>query len=198
MLCSQVHALYLYGYLRDSRLVYPVSTLSLADFGDKHLALGNAYADMMRQAGFQPVLQTLNPREYADQVWNRRDFRAFLGPMPPVYSPNGYLVGVAHSQGQYAITGYVNPDLDALILRQFSAGDDRTELVRQTERLMLQKAFLFMPVSGASLWVWSDRIRDFAPNFAASEDFYWAKMRVGVAGESRHAIGEGTTQSQQR
>ena len=153
-------------------------TLSLADFGDKYLALGNAYADMMRQAGFQPALKTLNPREYADQVWNQRDFQAFLGPMPPVYSPNGFLAGMAHSQGQYAVTGYANPDLDALILRQFSAGDDRAELVRQTERLMLQKAFLFMQASGASLWVRSDRVQGFAPNFAASEYFHWARIRV--------------------
>ena len=166
--------------LAQSGVKTPVAfTLSLADFGDKYLALGNAYADMMRQAGFQPALETLNPREYADQVWNRRDFQAFLGPMPPVYSPNGFLVGMAHSQGQYAITGYVNPELDALILRQFSAGDDREELVRQTQRLMLQKAFLFMPASGVSLWMWREHVQGFAPNLGASEYFYWAKMRVG-------------------
>ncbi|MBI4203234.1 MAG: ABC transporter substrate-binding protein [Chloroflexi bacterium] len=154
-------------------------TFSLGDFGDKYLALGEAYVDMMTAAGFQPELATLNPREYAQRVWDRGDFQAFLGPMPPVYSPNGFLVGMAHSAGQYAITGYVNPDLDSLILRQFGADEERGSLVRQVQGMILEEAFLFMPMSGVSLWVWHERVKDFAPNFAASEYFHWARVRVG-------------------
>jgi len=31
---------------------------------------------------------------------------------------------------------------------------------------------------GASLWMWRDNVIGFAPNFAASEYFYWTKMSV--------------------
>lgn len=165
--------------LAQAKIQTPVPfTLSLADFGDKYLALGEAYAGMMRQAGFQPTVKRLNPRHYAQQVWSGREFQAFLGPMPPVSSPNGFLVGMAHSEGQYAITGYANPDMDRRILEQLGAEDGREELVREVQRRMLQEAFLFMPASGASLWVWRERVGGFAPNFAASEYFHWARMRM--------------------
>ncbi|MBI4198753.1 MAG: ABC transporter substrate-binding protein [Chloroflexi bacterium] len=153
-------------------------TLSLADFGDKYLALGDAYAAMMRGAGLSPRLEPLNPRQYAQQVWSGRDFQAFLGPMPPVYSPNDFLLSMAHSQGRYAITGYADLDMDRRILEQSGADDGREELVRGVQRRMLEEAFLFMPASGASLWVWAERVRGFAPNFAASDYFHWAKIRV--------------------
>jgi ABC-type transport system substrate-binding protein len=153
-------------------------TLSLADFGDKYLALGDAYAAMMRGAGFSPRPELLNPRQYAQQVWSERDFQAFLGPMPPVYSPNGFLLSMAHSQGQYAITGYANPDMDRRIPDQSGANDGREELGREVQRRMLQEAFLFMPASGASMWVWTERVGGFAPNFAASEYLHWAKIHM--------------------
>ncbi|MBI4340354.1 MAG: ABC transporter substrate-binding protein [Chloroflexi bacterium] len=155
-------------------------TLSLADFGDKYLALGDAYAAMMRQAGLRPTTETLNPRVYAEQVWGQRDFQAFLGPMPPVSSPNGFLLGMVHSQGQWAITGYADPELDRLAMEQSIAGEGRGELVLEIQRRLLDRAVLFMPMTGASLWVWGERVVDFTPNFAASEYFHWA--RIGVTG----------------
>ncbi|MBI4311217.1 MAG: ABC transporter substrate-binding protein [Chloroflexi bacterium] len=168
------------GLLAGAGVQEPVAfTLSLADFGDKHLALGDAYAAMMRGAGFQPSVERLNPRLYAEQVWSRREFQAFLGPMPPVSTPNGFLLGMAHSQGQYAVTGHADADVDRLIMEQFGAETGRGERLRQVQQRMLEQAFLFMPASGASLWVWSDRVKDFAPDFAASEYFHWARVRVG-------------------
>ena len=152
--------------------------LTVADFGDRHLALGEEYARMLQEAGFQATVKQVNPRVYAEEVWVDGDFQAFLGPAPPVHNPNGFLFGLLHSQGRWSPTGYVDVELDRLIEEQSVAEEGREELVREIQRYVLGKAILFMPVTGTSLWVWQERVYRFAPNFAASEYFHWARLQV--------------------
>ena len=153
-------------------------TLSVADYSDRHLALGNAFKDMLDDVGFQTTIETLNPREYVEELWRDGDFDAFIGPVPPVHNPNAYLFGILHSQGRLSITGYADPQLDRLIEEQSVAEETRAGLVRDIQRRVLDNAVLFMPVTGTSLWAWQSRVEGFAPNFSASEYFYWARLRV--------------------
>lgn len=157
----------------------PISfALTVADFGDRYLDLGRAYEQMIKEAGFEASLNVLNPRLYASTVWGAGDFQAFLGPMPPVYTPNRFLYGLIHSTGQWPVTGFVDETLDDLVERQSLAVKDRQGLVNEIQHQILQEALLFMPVTGTSLWVWQPRLRDFTPNFTASEYFHWARLTV--------------------
>ena len=153
-------------------------TLTVADFGDRYQALGEEYRDMLREAGFEATVRQVNPRVYAEEIWDRGEFQAFLGPVPPVHTTNAFLFGLLHSQGRWSPTGYADAELDRLIQEQSIAGESRGELVQRVQRYVLDKAILFMPVTGTSLWVWRERIEGFAPNFAASEYFHWARLRV--------------------
>ena len=157
----------------------PISfALTVADFGDRYLDLGNAYEQMTKEAGFLTSINVLNPRLYAATVWGTGDFQAFLGPMPPVYTPNRFLHGLIHSTGQWPVTGFVDETLDDLVERQSLAVNDRSGLVNEIQHQILREALLFMPVTGTSLWVWQPRLRDFTPNFTASEYFHWARLTV--------------------
>ena len=152
--------------------------LTVADFGDRYLALGEEYQAMLQDAGFQISVKQVNPRVYAEEVWSEGAFQAFLGPAPPVHTPNAFLFGLLHSQGRWSLTGYADEELDRRIEEQSVAEEGRGELVREIQRYVLDKAILFMPVTGSSLWVWQEWVQGFAPNFAASEYFHWARLRV--------------------
>ncbi|MEE2700626.1 MAG: ABC transporter substrate-binding protein [Chloroflexota bacterium] len=157
----------------------PVSfALTVADFGDRYLDLGRAYEQMIKESGFEVSINVLNPRLYASTVWGTGDFQAFLGPMPPVYTPNRFLYGLIHSTGQWPVTGFVDETLDDLVERQSLAVNDRQGLVNEIQHQILREALLFMPATGTSLWVWQPRLRDFTPNFTASEYFHWARLTV--------------------
>ncbi len=153
-------------------------TLTVADYGDRHLALGDAFKGMLDGVGFQASIETLNPREYVEELWRNGDFDAFIGPVPPVHNPNAYLFSILHTQGRLAITGYADPQLDKLIEEQSVAEETRADLIRDMQRRVMDNAVLFMPVGGTSLWAWQPRVEGFAPNFSASEYFYWASLRV--------------------
>ena len=98
--------------------------------------------------------------------------------MPPVYTPNRFLYGLIHSTGQWPVTGFVDETLDDLVERQSLAVNDRQGLVNEIQHQILREALLFMPATGTSLWVWQPRLRDFTPNFTASEYFHWARLTV--------------------
>ena len=153
-------------------------TLKVADYGDMHLALANQYKRMLDGAGFDTTLEIVNPRVYAEELWQNGEFDAFLGPVPPVDSPNAFLFGLLHSEGRWTRTGYADAELDRLIEEQSVLEQGRGEAVRRIQRYVMDKAVLFMPVMGTSMWAWQDKVEGFHPNFAASEYFYWSRLRV--------------------
>ena len=120
----------------------------------------------------------MNPRVYAEELWQSGEFDAFLGPVPPVDSPNAFLFGLLHSEGRWNRTGYADAELDRLIEEQSVAEQGRAEAVRRFQRYVMDKAVLFMPVTGGSMWAWQDKVEGFHPNFAASEYFYWSRLRT--------------------
>lgn len=153
-------------------------TLTVADFGPRHLALAQEYLRMLEQTGFQATVNPVNPRVYAEEVWDARAFDAFLGPMPPVHTPNAFLFGLLHSRGRWSPTGYSDADLDSLIEAQAVAQEGRGELIRQLQTRVLEQAVLFTPITGTSLWAWQDRIEAFHPTFGASEYLHWARLTL--------------------
>ena len=153
-------------------------TLKVADYGDMHLALANQYKRMLDGAGFDTTLEIVNPRVYAEELWQNGEFDAFLGPVPPVDSPNAFLFSLLHSEGRWTRTGYADAELDKLIEEQSVLEQRRGEAVRRIQQYVMDKAVLFMPVTGASMWAWQDKVEGFHPNFAASEYFYWSRLRV--------------------
>ncbi|MDP6494613.1 MAG: ABC transporter substrate-binding protein, partial [Dehalococcoidia bacterium] len=155
-------------------------TMTVADFGDRHLFLGQEYLRMLQSAGFQATVKEVNPRVYAEEVWDRAEFQAFLGPMPPVHTPNAFLLGLLHSRGRWSVTGYSDGDLDGMIEEQSVAEHGRSELMLDIQRYVLDKGIMFMPVTGTRLWAWQERVEGFTPNFAASEYFHWTRLRVNV------------------
>ncbi|MFH1140077.1 MAG: ABC transporter substrate-binding protein [Chloroflexota bacterium] len=153
-------------------------TLTVADFGDQYLAQGQEYSRMLETSGFQVTAKEVNPRVYAEEVWDMGEFQAFLGPMPPVHTPNAFLLGLLHSRGRWSVTGYADKELDQQIEAQSVAEEGREELILDIQRYVLDRAIMFMPVTGTRLWAWGERVEGFAPNFAASEYFHWARLRV--------------------
>jgi len=153
-------------------------TLTVADFGPRHLALAQEYLRILEQTGFQATVKPVNPRVYAEEVWDARTFDAFLGPMPPVHTPNAFLFGLLHSRGRWSPTGYFDPELDSLIETQATAMEGRSGLIRQLQTHVLEQAVLFTPITGTSLWAWQDRIEGFQPTFAASEYLHWARLTL--------------------
>ena len=153
-------------------------TLKVADYGDMHLAMANQYKRMLDGAGFDATLDIVNPRVYAEDLWQNGEFDALLGPIPPVDTPNAFLFGMLHSEGRWARTGYADAELDRLIEEQSVMEQGRGEAMRHIQRYVMEKAVLFMPVTGGSMWAWQDKVEGFHPNFAVSEYFYWARLRV--------------------
>ena len=63
------------------------------------VAFTQEYTRMLQAAGFQAMVREVNPRVYAEEVWDRAEFQTSLGPMPPVATPNAFLLGLLHSPG---------------------------------------------------------------------------------------------------
>jgi ABC-type transport system substrate-binding protein len=157
----------------------PVS-IKVGDFGEAYVAHGQRIADEMRLVGFDPTLEVVNRRDFGEQVWLGGDYEMFVGPVAPVTSPNGYLLPVLHSQGQWNTAGYRDTELDALIERQAQEFDPATrrELVREIQRKVYSNAYRFMPATRISIWAWQPRVQNFHPNFAGYEYSHWSRVWI--------------------
>ena len=65
-----------------------------------------------------------------------------------------------------------------MIERQASEfdSDKRKDLLKRIQRRVLEQAYLFIPVTGASRWVFDPQVRGFHPNTALSEYLYWSRV----------------------
>ncbi len=156
--------------------------LSVADFGDETVALGERIESALTEAGFVATLTVLNPVEYSERVWRKKDYQMFVGPPPPVSGPNGYLFSALHSSGQWNILGHGDAELDSLIESQQELGFDsveRGEVVREIQRRLLGEAHMATLGGGSTLWVMQDAVSGFYPNTAAAEYIFWAKTWLG-------------------
>jgi len=90
--------------------------------------------------------------------------------------------GAFHHSTQWGnllfIAGHQDLELDAMIQRQASEFEPvrRGEMLKEIQRRVLEQAYLFSPVTGASRWVFDPQVQGFHPNTALSEYFYWSRV----------------------
>ena len=77
----------------------------VGDFGDEQVGLGRRVQSALIEAGFVSSLEVLNPVEYSERVWRKKDYQMFLGPPPPASGTNGYLFSALHSGGAVECIG---------------------------------------------------------------------------------------------
>ncbi len=164
--------------------VRPAVVLTVADYGDFSLALANSIARDLQAVGINVDQRILNPVEYADLVWQKGQFGLSLGPLPPMSTPNDYLLGVLHSKGSANFTRYQDPDLDRLLDTQATTRDPvaRLSLIRDVQRRALGNAVRFTVATQTSYWAWQPRVTGFHPNLAGYEYFYLARISVPKPG----------------
>ena len=152
-------------------------TLVVANFGETYVAHGRLLASQLAEAGFDVEVEVLSRAAYLDRIWVERDYEAFVGPMPPVDTPNAFLLGLAHSGGVSNVTGGTAA-LDALIERQAVELDGavRAELARKIQRTILDEALFFMAASSAERWVFNDRVERFVPYMPMGAGDLWASI----------------------
>ena len=156
--------------------------LVVADFGNEQVALGERIGTSLRDAGFVPTMTVLNPVDYSERVWRKRDYQMFLGPPPPASGPNGFLFPVLHSDGRWSILGHSDGELDRLIESQQELGFDsaeRGEVLREIQRRLLGEAYVVSLGGGGTMWVMQDAVSGFHPNTALAEYIFWAKTWLG-------------------
>ena len=152
-------------------------TLKVADYGDMYLNLANEYKEMLDEVGFSVDVETLNPRSYVEDLWQGDEFQAFFGPVTPADNPNAYLFGLLHSEGRWNVTGNADVNLDELIEDQATTLIDRKQKLLDIQEHVIDKALMFMPVTGARIWASNGRVSDFHPNVVGGEYFYWARLK---------------------
>ena len=147
-------------------------------FGDVYVGLEQRLTDDLKQVGFNPTIRRLDPAQFSDVVLNQRDYQIALGVLPPTSTTNSFLTALLHSQGRWNISGHQDRELDAMIEMQASEFDPikREELLKEIQRRVLDQAYLFSPVTGASRWVFDPQVRGFYPNTALSEYHYWSRV----------------------
>ena len=153
-------------------------TIKVGDFGEAYAAHAQRIADELKAVGFRPTVELVNRRVFGEDVWLGGDYQMFVGPIAPITSPNGYLIPLLHSQGQWNTTEHSDEFLDSLIEAQAQEFDPltRKELVLEIQRRALANALRFMPVTRISTWTWWPRVQNFHPNFAGFEYSHWARV----------------------
>ncbi len=158
--------------------------LLVGDWGDLYRSQGRRLEQDLVAAGFSPQLQFLTPPQYATRVFADKQYQAALGVLPPTTNTNSFLLSVLHSEGQWNLAAHGDTALDEMIQKQAVQLDPdmRGELLRSIQEHVLEQAYLFSPVTGASRWVMDPAVRGFFPTTGASEYFFWAKTWLQPGG----------------
>ena len=154
-------------------------TLTVANFGETYVEHGRLLAEQLQETGFEVAVEVLSRAVYLRQVWEERDFDAFVGPVPPTDTPNAFLLGLVHSDGAFNVTGGTSA-LDALIEQQAAEleGVARAELAQEIQQEMLGEALFFMAAGAAERWAFSDRVTGFVPRMPMGAGDLWALVGV--------------------
>lgn len=152
--------------------------LAVADLGPDYRALGEQVAADLRAVGFAPNVRLTPANRMGELLFGpERDYQLALGPLPPHPTANGYLYALLHSRGPGNIAGHSDAALDGLIERQAAELDParRGELLRETQRRVMEQGYMFSPVTGSYRWVFDWDLQNFYPNTALGEYHYWAE-----------------------
>jgi len=154
-------------------------TVRTEKFGEVYLDLEKRVASDLIAVGFNPKIRRLDPARFREAVsGDHKDYQVALGVLPPTSTTNSFLLTLLHSNGRWNISGHQDAELDSMIERQaveFDPARRRTQL-RDIQRHVLDQAYLFSPVTGASKWVFDPGVKGFYPNTALSEYNYWSRV----------------------
>lgn len=155
-------------------------TLLVANFGEKHVVLGENIAKQLQDSGLTVDIEVVNRREYFQRGWNDRDFDLLIGPVPPSHTTNDFLYGLIHSQGEQNITGYKNSEMDRLIESQSKEmdADLRNHFLQKIQKMLMDDAVLFMPVITTELWGFGPRVKDFNPSMPMGSGDFWSTVTL--------------------
>ena len=155
-------------------------TLSVGNFGPEYLDYAQATRTQLEEAGLAVHLEVQSRSTYVSQIWHNGSYQVFLGPLPPVFTTNTFLLSILHSSGQWHITNHGDRGLDDLIEAQSAEHDldRRAELVRAIQRRVLELAILFMPAIAEERWAFNDRVRHFYPNMVGGDGSFWQVVRL--------------------
>ena len=158
---------------------YPI-TITSANYGDMHIQTLNVISDQLRVGGFDPSLQILNRREFGETALTNSDYQMLVGPTFPQTSPNGHLLTLLHSKGDWNRSGYSNNLFDQLLETQASQFDDekRSQNISEINLILLNEGIRFMPVTMIHMWAWHDQIKHFYPNFSLEEYSHWEHISL--------------------
>ena len=153
-------------------------TVRTEGFGQVYLDLEQRVANDLRQVGFNPIIRRLNPTQFSELVLGHKDYQLALGVFPPTATTNSFLMGLLHSEGRWNIAAHQDSVLDSMIESQAAQFDPelRRELLKDIQRHVLDQAYLFSPITGASRWVFRHYVKGFYPNSALSEYSYWSRV----------------------
>jgi ABC-type transport system substrate-binding protein len=167
--------------LVDSGRELPVDlevTIRIERTGGENVAMEERLLADLTAVGFNPELRRMNPVQFNEFVIGpAREYQLAIGSLPPTSTTNSYLYGLLHSQGQWNLTGHKDTKLDSMIEEQSSEFDDATRKKQliEIQRRVLDQAYLFSPVTGASRWVFNNDLKGFEPNTALSEYNFWSR-----------------------
>ena len=165
--------------LASSGLPSPIDIeILVGDFGDIYLELGDRVASDLRAVGFNPTVQPVIPSRYSQLVVGRnKDYQVALGVLPPTSTTNSYLFAALHSGGQWNVSLHNDSVMDRMIEEQAVELDParRRAQLLEIQSYILDQAYLFSPVTGATRWVFDRKLEGFSPNTAASEYNFWSR-----------------------
>jgi ABC-type transport system substrate-binding protein len=163
----------------------PALTLTIGNFGELHVAHGEALAAQLTAAGFDVTTEVVSRGAYLNRVWERRDYDLFVGPMPPTDTPNAFLLALLHTRGASNVTGAGTANLDALIEAQAVAldQDGRAEIMRLIQGAALDGAWFFMAAGLSERWAFTDRVLSPPLAFPAGSGDWWKYVAVAESSE---------------
>lgn len=152
--------------------------LAVGEFDGIYLDLGHQVAKDLRAVGFNPTVRAWNPSHYSEALLGEtKEYQLALGALPPISTPNGFMLGLLHSGGPANIAGHRDSRLNTLIEEQGAElnAARRRELLVRIQRHILDQGYMFSPVMASSRWVFGWDLQGFHPNTALSEYNYWSR-----------------------
>ena len=147
--------------------------------GEIHTDLGARMAKDLDAVGFDVSVRRLNPDQFNQMVLGPdRDYQVALGVLPPTTTANSFLLALLHSGGRWNIANHQDGELDAMIEAQVVDFDpvSRKKRLGEIQRHILDRAYVFSPVTSATRWAFREELKGFHPNAAISEYIHWSRV----------------------
>ena len=157
--------------------------LTVADFGGIYLQQAARLEQDLKAVGLEPSTQVVNAVAFSQKVFRERDYQMALGVIPPAATPNSFLFPLLYgAPSRTNLLSHADHELDDMIVAQAVERDlaKRGEMLRAIQRRLLDRAYMFSPVTGSigagEAWAFHPSVQGFHPNTALSEYFFWAAM----------------------